>query len=113
MEIILPPKESPRRNAPCPCGSGKRYKHCHGAIATFQPNSFAPNRFAEFEAQIFAAVEASPDPAMRLNNGINRLIMEGKSRQAVTLLIQELPGFLPTTAPQAFGMRTATSIQRL
>ena len=19
-----------RRNAPCPCGSGKRYKHCHG-----------------------------------------------------------------------------------
>jgi protein O-GlcNAc transferase len=22
------------RNAPCPCGSGKRYKDCHGAIAT-------------------------------------------------------------------------------
>jgi hypothetical protein len=21
------------RNAPCPCGSGKRYKHCHGATA--------------------------------------------------------------------------------
>ena len=21
------------RNAPCPCGSGKKYKHCHGAIA--------------------------------------------------------------------------------
>lgn len=21
-----------RRNQPCPCGSGKRYKHCHGAI---------------------------------------------------------------------------------
>jgi preprotein translocase subunit SecA len=20
-----------RRNAPCPCGSGRRYKHCHGA----------------------------------------------------------------------------------
>ena len=20
------------RNAPCPCGSGKKYKHCHGAI---------------------------------------------------------------------------------
>ena len=19
----------PKRNAPCPCGSGKRYKHCH------------------------------------------------------------------------------------
>ncbi len=22
------------RNAPCPCGSGKKFKHCHGAIAT-------------------------------------------------------------------------------
>jgi preprotein translocase subunit SecA len=22
-----------QRNAPCPCGSGKKYKHCHGAFA--------------------------------------------------------------------------------
>lgn len=22
-----------QRNAPCPCGSGKKYKHCHGAMA--------------------------------------------------------------------------------
>jgi preprotein translocase subunit SecA len=22
---------APSRNAPCPCGSGKKYKHCHGA----------------------------------------------------------------------------------
>ena len=21
------------RNSPCPCGSGKKYKHCHGAFA--------------------------------------------------------------------------------
>jgi preprotein translocase subunit SecA len=21
----------PGRNDPCPCGSGKKYKHCHGA----------------------------------------------------------------------------------
>ena len=21
------------RNAPCPCGSGKKYKHCHGVLA--------------------------------------------------------------------------------
>jgi len=20
------------RNAPCPCGSGKKYKHCHGSV---------------------------------------------------------------------------------
>jgi hypothetical protein len=24
---------TPRRNDPCPCGSGRRYKHCHGAAA--------------------------------------------------------------------------------
>ena len=24
---------SPGRNSPCPCGSGKRYKDCHGALA--------------------------------------------------------------------------------
>ncbi|WP_425474710.1 SEC-C metal-binding domain-containing protein [Candidatus Kinetoplastidibacterium blastocrithidiae] len=22
-----------RRNEPCPCGSGKKYKHCHGALS--------------------------------------------------------------------------------
>jgi preprotein translocase subunit SecA len=27
----LPPPAS--RNAPCPCGSGRKYKHCHGAVA--------------------------------------------------------------------------------
>ncbi|MEP6942301.1 MAG: tetratricopeptide repeat protein [Betaproteobacteria bacterium] len=26
---------APSRNAPCPCGSGKRYKDCHGALSSF------------------------------------------------------------------------------
>ena len=26
---IAPPES---RNAPCPCGSGRKYKHCHGAL---------------------------------------------------------------------------------
>ncbi|MCX7839609.1 MAG: SEC-C domain-containing protein [Anaerolineae bacterium] len=26
-EMIIPPRS---RNDPCPCGSGKKYKHCHG-----------------------------------------------------------------------------------
>lgn len=25
--------DAPGRNAPCPCGSGRKYKHCHGAAA--------------------------------------------------------------------------------
>jgi preprotein translocase subunit SecA len=44
----LPPMQAPRpdlpegenpyaaleisRNAPCPCGSGRKYKHCHGQL---------------------------------------------------------------------------------
>ena len=29
---VAPPQKI-SRNAPCPCGSGKKYKHCHGAIS--------------------------------------------------------------------------------
>jgi len=29
----------PSRNAPCPCGSGKKYKRCHGAPAAAHPRS--------------------------------------------------------------------------
>jgi preprotein translocase subunit SecA len=25
--------KEPQRNAPCPCGSGEKYKHCRGALA--------------------------------------------------------------------------------
>jgi hypothetical protein len=112
MIQTVSPKAPVRRNAPCPCGSGKRYKHCHGAFVA-QPISFAPNRFAEFEAQIFAAADASGDPAIRLNYRIERLIMEGKSHEAAALLIQELPRFRLTNSPLVFGMRNGTSIQRL
>ena len=24
---------NPSRNDPCPCGSGKKFKHCHGVLA--------------------------------------------------------------------------------
>ncbi len=30
------------RNQPCPCGSGKKYKKCHGGLAA-APNPFAPS----------------------------------------------------------------------
>ena len=31
-EKVMPAKAAPRvgRNDPCPCGSGKKYKNCHG-----------------------------------------------------------------------------------
>jgi preprotein translocase subunit SecA len=30
---VTPKQEELQRNNPCPCGSGKRYKHCHGKIS--------------------------------------------------------------------------------
>jgi uncharacterized protein len=31
--VVKQPVEKAGRNEPCPCGSGKKYKHCHGARA--------------------------------------------------------------------------------
>jgi uncharacterized protein YecA (UPF0149 family) len=30
--LVLSRQPPPRRNERCPCGSGKRYKHCHGRL---------------------------------------------------------------------------------
>lgn len=32
-DLRFPPAPTPARNAPCPCGSGKRFKQCHGKAA--------------------------------------------------------------------------------
>ena len=29
---IVRPSHKVGRNDPCPCGSGKKYKHCHGKL---------------------------------------------------------------------------------
>jgi len=29
-KLVLPGGEEVNRNDPCPCGSGKKYKKCHG-----------------------------------------------------------------------------------
>jgi hypothetical protein len=48
----------PARNGPCPCGSGKRYKHCHGALIfdgieapNFGKNSAPPDVFRRAAAE--------------------------------------------------------------
>jgi preprotein translocase subunit SecA len=30
---VTRPGQKVGRNDPCPCGSGKKYKHCHGKLA--------------------------------------------------------------------------------
>jgi len=45
--VSAPPAASPpiRRNDPCPCGSGRRYKECHGKLAAAAPapDALIPN----------------------------------------------------------------------
>ncbi len=36
------------RNQPCPCGSGKKYKRCHGAYSAHEPRSHFPDSQAAF-----------------------------------------------------------------
>lgn len=31
--VVLPPETTAGRNEPCPCGSGRKYKNCHGRAA--------------------------------------------------------------------------------
>ncbi|MEQ9021635.1 MAG: SEC-C metal-binding domain-containing protein, partial [Pseudomonadales bacterium] len=33
VETFIRDEEKVGRNDPCPCGSGKKYKHCHGALS--------------------------------------------------------------------------------
>lgn len=62
------------RNDPCPCGSGKKYKQCHGAsnIIEFHPNRYDDEchqlhedlvnfAWAEFEMELADVIERSSD----------------------------------------------------
>jgi tetratricopeptide (TPR) repeat protein len=48
------------RNEPCPCGSGKRYKDCHGALRDpdGMPASRMPPGSADHQQRMFAALDA-------------------------------------------------------
>ena len=47
------------RNDPCPCGSGKRYKHCHGAVGSTATTTASP-----------AAATARPSTEQRLGTAL-------------------------------------------
>jgi preprotein translocase subunit SecA len=32
-DVALDDLQPVSRNAPCPCGSGRKFKHCHGQLA--------------------------------------------------------------------------------
>ena len=40
------------RNQPCPCGSGKKYKRCHGAYTAHESRPHTPDSQAAFAQRI-------------------------------------------------------------
>ena len=96
------------RNEPCPCGSGKKYKHCHGAQAasaapTLAPPADVPARqlMAAFEqlqagrideARLACArlLRASPGHPDVLHLQAVVLLREGQNAQALEAVTQAL-----------------------
>jgi predicted O-linked N-acetylglucosamine transferase (SPINDLY family) len=63
MSAALAPPAS--RNAPCPCGSGKRYKDCHGALAA-TAMGWVQRALAQMQTHDYVAAEASFREAAKL-----------------------------------------------
>jgi hypothetical protein len=105
------------RNDPCPCGSGKKYKRCHGEDAPWQGNSktVAPQTEGE------AAEEAMPqfDPSkMDLNwlaefsSAIQRL-PKGQLQQLQAIMQKGMAGKDVTRELEDLQKRLPPSVQEL
>ena len=98
MSAALTPPAS--RNAPCPCGSGKRFKDCHGAVAISAAN-FLPQDSADallheatqacargdpvaMQALLLRAIELAPDRADLLRERARSEWMLGDSSAGAT-----------------------------
>jgi GT2 family glycosyltransferase len=86
------------RNAPCPCGSGKRYKHCHGVADGDDPSPILSEALAEQRAGRLASAEAlyrrvldeTPGDTNALHMlAVVRLAL-GDARDALALMLRAL-----------------------
>ena len=83
---------TPNRNAPCPCGSGKRFKHCHGLV----PVSSLTDRISGGERSDAtpSAGGASHERAEHLFASGNEALQRNDHRAAVELFsaaLREVP----------------------
>lgn len=87
-----PAPESIGRNEPCPCGSGKKYKRCHGVSAPPKyaqpalpggmpqmPEGFDPSQLdPQMMNQVSQALQKLPRPQMQKLQSIMQRAMAGK-----------------------------------
>ena len=57
------------RNDPCPCGSGKRYKHCHGSVEPAAPRALHLEALAAHRSGSLAKAEALYRQAIEVHPG--------------------------------------------
>jgi len=114
---------SPGRNDPCPCGSGRRYKHCCGAVAAAPPvpASVSPQeigalvalvhqgRAGEAEQRARALLEAHPEAAM-----LWKILGVAESRQGKDALaaLRRAAQLLPDDAEAHANLGAALHDQR-
>jgi len=68
------------RNTPCPCGSGRKYKHC--CLALHEAARHEQRRVREAQAASFEAVLAEEQELNDLSNSVLPLIKAGKLDEA-------------------------------
>ena len=107
------------RNAPCPCGSGKKYKHCCGQIAAAPANAaggaiefdqqplldlFALQRYAELEQMARAQIAAGAQSGFVWKALGVALKMQGKDARAA---MQRAANLAPGDAEAQFNLGNA------
>src|SRR5262245_31513302 len=82
------------RNDPCPCGSGKRYKHCHGSgespddLARQGIEAHRRNDVAAAERLYRQALTVAPEHALALHYLGVALYQQKRLDEAIPLLDQ-------------------------
>ena len=76
----------PGRNDPCPCGSGKRYKHCCGALGTAPATAATPAPATAPAAERAKASTTQQPELANLATEINLLLDRGQLEQALVSL---------------------------
>ena len=79
---------TPRRNEPCPCGSGKKYKKCHGSLSAESQQELPPEIWQGIEQKLkeVMALKAQREKQQGLGRpivsgaiGDHRLVAVGKT----------------------------------
>lgn len=80
----MPPTAQISRNAPCPCGSGKKFKRCCGSLAA--PDGAGPDGAQPPPAVASSAVDPPVHSAQQLHADAKRLYLSGKYQPALEQL---------------------------